>query len=253
MKHSFYHKKAGTILIKIFILCFCVFSKSYAQEITGQQLLKKAIQYHDPKGNWDQFKGTLAISMQSADGKERLSDVSIDLAKQFFKLSTAKNGKTVAYTILNDKIVLQLDGKTDFTEEEIKTYNLTEARARFMQNYYTYLYGLPMKLNDPGAIIYPEVERKVFLGQEYLVLRVKYEEGTGKDSWFFYFDPKTYALKIYQFYHDEAKKDGEYIVLTDEEIFSGIKIPKTRAWYLNQGGNYLATDTLTKVSKLEAK
>ena len=230
-----------------------MFSKSYAQEITGQQLLKKAIQYHDPKGNWDQFKGTLAISMQSADGKEKLSDISIHLVKKFFRLSTAKNGKTVAYTISNDKIVLQLEGKTDFTEEEIKTYNLTEGRAHFLQNYYTYLYGLPMKLNDLGALINPEVERKVFLGQEYLVLRVKYEEGIGKDSWLFYFDPKTYALKIYQFYHDEAKKDGEYIVLIDEEIFSGIKIPKTRAWYLNQGGNYLATDTLTKVSKLEAK
>jgi hypothetical protein len=32
------------------------------------------------------------------------------------------------------------------TEEEVKKYNLIETRAKFMKNYYTYLYGLPMKL-----------------------------------------------------------------------------------------------------------
>jgi hypothetical protein len=41
-----------------------------------------------------------------------------------------------------------------------KKYNLTETRAKFMKNYYTYLYGLPMKLNDAGTIINPMVERK---------------------------------------------------------------------------------------------
>jgi hypothetical protein len=73
-----------------------------------------------------------------------------------------------------------------------------------MQNYYTYLYGLPMKLKDPGTIISSVVNRKDFLGKEYL-LKVKYEESIGTDSWYFYFEPKTYAFKIYQFYHDETK------------------------------------------------
>jgi hypothetical protein len=34
------------------------------------------------------------------------------------------------------------------------------------------------------------------------------------------------------------------ILLTDEESFHGIKIPKVRAWYMNKDGSYLATDTL---------
>jgi hypothetical protein len=68
-----------------------------------------------------------------------------------------------------------------------------------MQNYYTYLYGLPMKLKDPGTIISSVVNRN--LGKEYLVLKSNTSIGT--DSW--YFEPKTYALKIYQFYHDETK------------------------------------------------
>lgn len=234
----------------IFLFCFLVFCKTSAQEISGQQLMERAIHYHDPEGNWDRFKGTLSVGMEMPNGTERLSEISIDFPKQYFKLSTVKNDKVVEYSVTNGEFSLSLDGKKEFTEEEVKTFNLTEARTKFMQNYYTYLYGLPMKLKDPGTIIDSTVERKFFLGKEYLVLKVKYEEGVGKDSWFFYFDPQTYALKVYQFYHDEIKKDGEYILLSDEEIFSGIKIPKVRAWYLNNDGSYLATDTLTKVSKL---
>jgi hypothetical protein len=57
-----------------------------------------------------------------------------------------------------------------------------------MQNYYTYLYGLPMKLKDPGTIS-SVVNRKNFLGKEYLVLKVKYEESIGTDSWYFILNP----------------------------------------------------------------
>ncbi len=28
----------------------------------------------------------------------------------------------------------------------------------------------------------------------------------GEDTWYFYFDPLTYAMEVYQFYHEEEKK-----------------------------------------------
>lgn len=250
MTRSFPKTSISFVSSTMLLICLLVFCKTSAQEISGQQLLERAIHYHDPKGNWDRFAGKLTVAMTMPNGTERLSEISIDFPNQHFKLSTIKNDKTVEYSVTNGKFLLSLDGKSNFTEEEIKTFNLTEARTKFMQNYYTYLYGLPMKLKDPGAIIDSVVERREFLGKEYLVLKVKYEEGVGKDSWFFYFDPTTYALKVYQFYHDETKKDGEYILLSEEETFSGIKIPKVRAWYVNKDGSYLATDTLAKISKL---
>lgn len=234
----------------ILLFCFLVFCKTFSQEISGKQLLNRAIHYHDPAGNWDNFKGVLEVEMKMPNGTEKLSEISIDLPNQYFKLNTTKNDREIMYSVANGNYLLSLDDNTNFTEEEVKTFNLTEARTKFMQNYYTYLYGLPMKLKDPGTIIDSAVESKDFMGKEYLVLKVKYEEGVGKDTWFFYFDPDTYALKVYQFYHDETKKDGEYILLSEEEVYSGIKIPKIRAWYYNKDGSYLATDTLTKVSKL---
>ena len=230
--------------------CFLGSIKTIAQELSGQELLKKSITYHDPTMQWDSFKGELDIEMINPDGSNRISAVTINLPEQYFKLTSVRNNTAITHIVSKDIASYSVNDKTTFTEEEIKKYNLTETRAKFMKNYYTYLYGLPMKLSDAGTIINPVVTRKEFMGKEYLVLQVKYEEGIGKDVWYFYFDPKTYAMEIYQFYHDEAKNDGEYILLTEEESFSGIKFPKNRAWYQNTDKKFLATDKLTKITEL---
>jgi hypothetical protein len=101
-----------------------------------------------------------------------------------------------------------------------------------------------MKLKDPGTIIHPKVNSKVFKGKKYLVLKVDYEQSVGSDRWYFYFNPKSYALEAYQFFHDENKNDGEYILLSDEKEINGIKMPKIRSWFYNKDDQYLGTDTL---------
>jgi len=127
----------------------------------------------------------------------------------------------------------------------LKNNKLSKDRAKMYQDYYTYLYGLPMKLKDPGAIIHAKVERRIFKGNAYLVLKATYKKEVGKDTWYFYFNPKTYAMEVYQFFHDETKNDGEYILLSGEETINRIKIPKKRAWYMNKDDKYLGTDILS--------
>ena len=81
-----------------------------------------------------------------------------------------------------------------------------------------------------------------------MVLEAKYDEAVGSDVWYFYFDPSTYAMEIYQFYKGDPKgkgKDtGEYILLTEEVPIQDIKMPKNRAWYYNKDDKYLGTDIL---------
>mgnify|MGYP003315646006 CR=1 FL=1 len=67
----------------------------------------------------------------------------------------------------------------------------------------------------------------------------------GSDTWYFYFDQKTYALKRYQFFHDESLNDGEYIILEDELEIAGIRMPKDRSWFYNSDNTYLGKDTLS--------
>lgn len=77
-----------------------------------------------------------------------------------------------------------------------------------------------------------------------MVLKVTYKQNIGKDTWYFYFNPKTFAMEVYQFFK-ETKDSGEYILLSGLETINAIKMPKVRAWYYNKDNNYLGTDILS--------
>lgn len=231
---------ALTVLIFLFIIVSC------DQEMTGEELLNNAINYHDPTGSWEDFRATLHINLDTPEKPTRYSKVTIDLVTGLFMLNESRNERVIERKVENGECNISMNGKNNFSEEEILKYHLTCERTEFMRNYYTYLYGLPMKLKDEGTVIDPEVQLKNFMGTDYLVLKVTYDKSVGADTWYFYFNPKTYAMEIYQFYHDEAKNDGEYILLSEVLEVNDIKIPKVRKWFINKDDKFLGSDVLTK-------
>lgn len=220
------------------------------QELTGQQLLDKAIAFHDPQGAWQYFHGALDITMSMPDGKERVSEIVMNLPNQYFKATSTKDGVKLEQSVSKGICALALNGSSNISETDAKTHRLTCERAKMYKNYYTYLYGLPMKLKDEGTIVDQKVRTKTFKNKQYLVLKVTYDEEVGEDIWYFYFDPQTYAMEVYQFFHDETINDGEYILLSGLETVSGIKMPKNRAWYYNKDDEHLGTDVLTAARSL---
>ena len=226
------------LLAPIFIL---------GQELSAKDVLERAIAFHDPNDQWGGFKGEFKVTMQTPSSSERVSNIGLDVPKQRFTLHVAKDDDRYGYVIEKDSCSIYLNEDNNPKEEDRSRLKLSCERASMFKNYYTYLYGLPMKLKDPGTLLHPKVDMREFKGKAYLVLRVDYDKAVGEDRWYFYFDPKTYALEVYQFYHDEQKNDGEYILLTDLEIINGIKMPKTRAWYYNKDDKYLGTDVLSTI------
>ena len=233
------------ILLWFFLVLSCA---SKAQDLTGEELLQRAIAYHDPQENWKTFKGEMVIQMQGPNSSLRSTKIQIDLPSNYFKSTVKKDDNTIESELDKGECILKLNGSTSIAQKIKDSLRISCDRAKMMKNYYTYLYGLPMKLNDPGTIIDPKVSKKTFKGKEYLVLKVAYEEEVGNDTWYFYFDPTTYAMEVYQFFHDEIKNDGEYILLSEMISVNGIKIPKVRAWYYNTDDKYLGTDVLQKAN-----
>lgn len=230
-------------------LFFISITLSFAQEMNSETLLEKSIAYHDPGGFWPTFEGAFQVKMQRPDGRERLSTIRLNFPKQFFHLFVEQGGTNTTYQIDKENCTLLHNGNASFDTETQEKFRLRCDYANKMKNYYTYLYGLPMKLRDPGTQISPKVNRKTFQGKTYWVMEVLYDESVGSDQWYFYFDLETFALKAYQFYHDTEKNDGEYVVLAEEETIAGIKMPKKRAWYYNTEGIYLGTDILIPLAK----
>ena len=249
-------KKSRTFLEKhkwlvhrknVVFLFFCtITTTTVGQILSAEQLLEKSIAYHDPNGHWTSFNGELRITMETPSRPLRKTTLEIDFTKQYFKSTVVQDGVTTQAELHREKCKHWFENSQSFSNEIAKKHRLNCAFTKKMRDYYVYLYGLPMKLKDPGTRIDPKVLSKPLNGETYLCLRVTYDENVGKDIWYFYFDPTTYQLRHYQFYHDEAKNDGEYIHLSSEEIIQGIKMPKNRAWYTNKDNVYLGTDVLEK-------
>ncbi len=210
----------------------------------AETLLAGSIAYHDPNGVWDTFQGAFVVLMESPGNPMRRSEIHLDQPAGRFRLEVRQGNTEKTYQWNAGACSLSFNGKTEFSEAVAKEHRLTCERARMYRDYYTYLYGLPMKLRDPGTRISPKVEKRRFHGKEYWVLEVRYDPEVGKDLWYFYFNPQTYALEAYQFYHDKPKNDGEYILLEGEYPLGGMRLPAVRTWYTNREGKLLGTDTL---------
>jgi hypothetical protein len=207
-----------------------LFPANLSAQAWAKDILASSIGYHDPEGNWEQFSGAFTIEVTSKDKPSFTREVIIDLPQEYFELIETRGDDIKTYRI--DKGVYAAKD------------SLTQARTLKLRDYHTYLYGLPMKLKDPGAQIDPKTERVIFHGRESIRMRVTYDPSVGSDNWYFYFNPENYALIAYQFYHNEAIGDGEYILLEELESVEGIKMPKIRSWYYNNDGSYIGTDEL---------
>ena len=57
---------------------------AFSHEITGDELLEKAIEFHDPNNNWETFKGELFVTMETPKRSPRKSRIRINLPDQYF-------------------------------------------------------------------------------------------------------------------------------------------------------------------------
>ncbi|SIN77251.1 DUF6503 family protein [Algoriphagus halophilus] len=219
----------NNLVKSLFFISLVTLTFSCEQEAptTGVELVQRAISYHDPNGNWDDLKATFYMKDSLPPGRDsRTYEFSLDNSHS--KMTYAIEG--LQYQVINDSL-------------KILTGGITEERALRMRNYYTYLWGLPMKLNDPGTVIEKEIRKEEIDGKEYLVARVPYEE----DQWYFYFEPETYRMAAYKFYKDEPNQVGEIIYLEGEKEFKGIKIPANRTWYRTEKPEFLGVDMLQEI------
>jgi len=83
----------------LILATFLSLGKTLAQEITGEQLLDRAIDYHDPNGNWQSFQGRLQVTMTTPDKKQRISDIELNIPKQIFQLDFDQDGDKISQRV----------------------------------------------------------------------------------------------------------------------------------------------------------
>lgn len=225
----------------------CADGESVAErDLDGEALLDRMIAFHDPEDAWSRADLELELEETRPDGPVRSTRLEIHDGAAKTRIETQREGIDVAMDVEGDAVSYTIDGESggNVARELVERLRLGHDQMLRTRNYYTYLYGLPMKLRDPGTLVAPEVRQVEYRGRPALELRVTYDPEVGSDTWLFYADPETYELIGYRFFHDESEGDGEYIVLEGTTEVGPLFLPRERTWYTNRQDELLGTDTI---------
>ncbi len=241
-------------LAALAIVLSCGAVPAQEQPNAAALLIDRSIRHHDPGGVWETRRIRIEMetkfsSAQAGRFGSRNSRAVLYLAPAHGEFRYAKDSSKEKFELLLRHGVASLVSGDSASASDRNRESLL-ARAPGYRDYFEYLFGLPMKLRDPGTIVDPDVDTVDFAGRSVSRIRVTYEPEVGKNTWYFYFDPVTAALVGCRFYTVESKNDGEYITFEEEIVdeASGLRLPKIRAWYFNRDDSHLATDTITAMA-----
>jgi hypothetical protein len=221
----------------------------------ANELLERSLAYHDPQNAWSSrpieitAEVRLAVRLAAERGYARRTDrIRVDNAAEQFQYWSEKGADRIEITGDGGTFSARLNGSSEISAEDRQEHRLANDQLPGWRDYFTYVYGMPMKLRDPGTRLDPAVTRTEFAGREVFALRVTYAPEVGTDTWYFYVNPRTFALVGCRFFHDEAKNDGEYIVFEGEiKGPHGLRLPKLRHWHMNRDDEYIAVDEVISI------
>lgn len=209
----------------------------------AEELIARSIAYHDPGGRWGSAEIALRIMESRPNGVLRAVDVGMAPGRGAMEVSRETDAAVVSFAVGGEEILRRaVDANEDLDAETLAGHGLDPERVMWLRNYYLFVWGLPMKLRDPGTIVDPEPAPDSYDGREALKVRVTYDPEVGSDTWYFYFDPESARLIGYRFYHDESANDGEYIRLEGEIESGRLRLPARRRWFFHSNDEFLGED-----------
>jgi hypothetical protein len=217
--------------------------------LTATDILNRCIAYHDPDGRWG--RGTFAITDVATrpGGKGSRKVLRFDNARGRFEMESSVDSHALKIVVQKDEVVVRsLDGRAELSDAELDRFKLRAAQVLAQRNFHLYLYGLPMKLKDPGTRLDPKVREVDFQGRPVYELRVTYDKSVGSDTWNFYVDRKTFALVGHLVHRDQSAGDDEYAVLSEEVSGQGLRLPRVRKWHKSQGSEWFITHTIQSIA-----
>jgi len=219
-------------------------AKAPATDLDAEIVLDLAIAFHDPEGRWGSGSFAFTIEETRPDGTSQRSHLELANGERRFELQTERGGRRLALHVDGDEVSVLADGGAVVSGAEPEGLDLSAAQILRLRDHYLYLYGLPMKLRDPGTLLDPLARRTTFRGGDALELRVSYDPEVGSDRWTFLVDPLHYSLLAGRVEHAAEADDGEIIVFDGLVEVDGLRLPRTRRRTTNRDRRDLGTDTI---------
>jgi len=221
-------------------------------QLIGAELIDKSIRFHDPDSSWHKLFTdidiVIAVNRDNAlDTTER--KLMLDLENGIFEMRYLKDEKSALLHYAADTCYGTLENELEIDPIFMDYHRINCDRAKMFNSYYRYLIGLPMKLNDAGAIINPYVNEVTYKEKKYNVVKVTYDPQVGTDTWRFYLDPETHQLEIAEFSKNGLFDKGEKIMLSLHQRVQNILLPGRMEWYALPYHAFVADEKLIYTAK----
>lgn len=189
---------------------------------SGKEVLKKSIAFHDPDGQWHSLQQKLNLQSDFVYPDRLFYTLSIGLDNPNKRVSYANT---------------TLAQRTDFTDTTCTVIigNQTCAQTEWTKNFYHFILGLPMTLQNDEGIVHETVQQMTFHDTPCYQITVNFV----KEKWHFYFSKTDYHLIGFAFNKNFESKAEE--IQTDGILqIDALKLCKVRSWWIT-------TDSLTPV------
>lgn len=244
-KHVSQHFINRHFILMVFL--FIIPSKPKCQ-IQAIEILKDCIQKHDPNHTWKKLKVHFDMSIVRENAADRLFSIQMNLPKKHFSYQVKNDTIHYIQGFKKSRHYVAFNQSNIISNENIKKYDLTVKRTKYLQEVYEYLMLLPMRLENDVQYLNPKVEETTFNDRKCYQITMNYKPLGEKETWHFFIDKENFILQGYQFYLKDSNTDGEYIYLSDYVSHRDILMAKTKIWYWNKGKNYFRTDSILKIN-----
>lgn len=196
------------------------------------ELVNKSVAFHDPNNQWNNldvlFEFKSSFSWNDSIPEQLL--LGIDVPN--YSLDYLNTDRKLHYI---------------FTQDSCSTLLGSPSCSDFIwaYNFYIYMWGLPMKLNDPNTKIKQDFTMESINNKEAYAIEVNYEN----EDWRFFFDQNTYQLLGFTFIKKDGSNHGEKVIVSDLFEYNGIKFPKIRTFYKLDNNKYIGENEVVKITE----
>lgn len=181
---------------------------------SATEVLDRSIMFHDPNNNWNSFNETINLKSQSifSDNQPENITLTFDVAQD-----------RLCY--LNDQRHVGCCFIDTVTQEMFK--NVDCSGYTWTKDFYTYIWGLPMKLKDPNTKINTTFPIVTFNNTDCYELSTSYE----KEHWMYFINTKSFYLEGFKFITKSDSTKGEIVINNASEKIDNISFQKNRTWF----------------------
>lgn len=196
------------------------------------EIINKSVTFHDQHNHWSKLNAQFNFDSKFsiATFPQETLNISMNVKTDAFHYHNPKRKVKVQY--IND--VCSADSCTG----ACKGYSWTKS-------FYPYIWGLPMKLKDPGYTPEKDWAECIFNMYPCYSVKMNYEN----ENFIYYFDQSDFQLRGFQFLKNDESKHGEIVTLKGLHTFDGIKFPAHRTW-LNLDSSLIGTNEVLKITQL---